>query len=119
MPQTSCPHHDAPDSFFAKKQSVEFFELFTRQSRTEISITRLDQFQSLICEPGWQLAVTTHATSSAGHTKRSAFTVTGKKSAALPVADTEVLGRTARCDATFNDVLYNLDPVDLFQSKHS
>jgi hypothetical protein len=43
----------------------------------------------------------------------------GKKSAALPVADTEVLGRTARCDATFNDVLYNLDPVDLFQSKHS
>jgi hypothetical protein len=108
-----------PDSFFAKKQSVEFFELFTRQSRTEISITRLDQFQSLICEPGWQLAVTTHATSSAGHTKRSAFTVTGKKSAALPVADTEVLGRTARCDATFNDVLYNLDPVDLFQSKHS
>jgi hypothetical protein len=47
------------------------------------------------------------------------FTVTGKKSAALPVADTEVLGRTARCDATFNDVLYNLDPVDLFQSKHS
>ena len=37
-------------------------------------------------------------------------------SAALPVADTEVLGRTARCDATFNDVLYNLDPVDLFQS---
>jgi hypothetical protein len=33
-----------------------------------------------------------------------------KKSAALPVADTEVLG-TARCDATFNDVLYNLDPV--------
>ncbi len=40
--------------------------------------------------------------------------VTGKKSAALPVADTEVLGRLARCDATFNDVLYNLDPVSLF-----
>jgi hypothetical protein len=92
---------------------VEFFELFTRQSRTEISITRLDQFQSLICEPGWQLAVTTHATSSAGHTKRSAFTVTGKKSAALPVADTEVAAR--RCDATFNDVLYNLDRLISFK----
>jgi hypothetical protein len=37
------------------KQSVEFFELFTRQSRTEISITRLDQFQSLICERVWRL----------------------------------------------------------------
>jgi hypothetical protein len=46
-------------------------------------------------------------------------TVTSKKTAALSVADTKVLGRTTRCDATFDDVLYNLNPVDLFQSKHS
>ncbi|KXA84535.1 hypothetical protein ABY52_22325 [Klebsiella pneumoniae] len=98
---------------------MELFELFTRESWTEISITRLDQFQSLVCEPGRQLTVTTHATSSAGHTKRTAFTVTSKKTAALSVADTKVLGRTTRCDATFDDVLYNLNPVDLFQSKHS
>ena len=101
------------------KNGPGFFELFTRQSRTEISITRLDQFRGLICQArgNWRLP---RMPSSAGYTKRSAFTVTGKKLRALPVADTE--GAPAARRVVMRRSMtscYNLDPVDLFQSNTS
>jgi hypothetical protein len=79
------------------------------------SVCQISQADNIECVPGKtirSLVIAGFSTTTASHTQRARFTVTRQKAAALAVADTEALGRTARCQTPFDNVLYNLESVN-------
>lgn len=66
--------------------------------------------------PG-QLVVAGFTTTTAGHAKRSIFTITRKQTTALAVGDTKPLRCHMYCQTPVNDVLNNLESVNFIQSE--